>query len=111
MWNRMWVPWLAFLNLCGHLKVHEAYAKSIPLMSRGAKGRPTTLALPKCFIFGLQEAASLPCTVAMATTVLQLQRARGAEGRWRRHVVIFLENPICFFSPQIQAGGKWASGV
>lgn len=63
--------------------------------------------MPKCCICGLQAAASQPCSVAMATAVLKLLKAKGGEkgggeGTW----AAFLEKTICFFPPS-QAGVEW----
>lgn len=77
-WDRMQVPQCAFLNTRGHLNVHEAPAEGIPLPSREQAPRPDQL--PQCCVFGLQEAASPPCLVAMATSVPRLLRAGGEKG-------------------------------
>lgn len=77
-WDRVQVPQCALVNTRGHLDVHEAPAKGIPLPSRGQALRPDQL--PQCCGFGLQEAASLPCLVAMATPVPRLLRAGGEKG-------------------------------
>lgn len=69
--NRMGAPWLLPLTPRGHLEVHEAYANvSHGVQRTGTKARPTALVLLKGCTCGLQEAASRPCTVAMATAVL-----------------------------------------
>lgn len=69
---------------CRSLEVHEAYAKSVPLASGEQEpqtDQPPWHSLPKCCICGLQEAASQPCTVTVATAVLRLLKARVGERR------------------------------
>lgn len=104
---------------CRYLEAHEAYAKSVPLVSREQEPQPDQPpwhSLPKCHIHGLQEAASQPCTVTMATAVLRLLKARVGERRevekahggfsGKTHLFLLPRKSIW------KGGGKeWASGV
>ena len=107
-WDRMQVPQCAFLNTRGRLNVHEAHAKGIPLPSREQAPRPDQL--PQCCVFGLQEAASLPCSVAMATSVPRLLRAGGEKGSGKGTWWLFWKSSSVV-SPGNQAGGRKKKGI
>lgn len=78
----MGVPWFASLNTTV-ISRSVKHMLSVPLVSSGWEPKSDLLpwhSLPKRCICGLQEAASRPCTVTMATAVPRLLKARDGEG-------------------------------
>lgn len=105
--NRMGCPGLLPSTPGAHLKVHEAYAKRVPLASREQEPKPDQ---PSWYCPGAVSVACREQQVSPAPLPWQLQhlvlKGKAGKGRWRRHSAAFLEKPICFFPQEVMLGGQ-----